>query len=683
MRHSPATFTLELSNYNSYFLLLFRVQHFTDTKGTFGGSFIQYSRLHLPLYIMAELDDKEVAPPPPLEATDPDLTDPPLLSEHSYFKTYTTSRFTYPGLRVFYRQHTKAAELPGPLPLLVFQHGLGGSVAQFHALLLSLVNVGPCLALDLPGCGRSKFVVREWEAYTPEALCELIEVVVDDFRDKENDQTVVMIGHSMGSSLSAKVANQYIEKNTLAKHVVGVIGICPPEGPLDENTTTMAKRLLWVPEWIFMAWRVWDAWGGAHSASVSRFVGENAELELKWMQNRYNNQSRTPVWRRMASGLLSNYVDGKPVGGIPGLDVWAGLDDIPIFLVAGENDKLTPPKQMKKIFDKLSKNHSEMDTVPKEPEGIVLTTGTPKPSTTMTKETSGPAADSRNLTVDTTDNDRGTRSELNTPDGNRGGESPPPQPRHPKPYLKWEVLPSPATHALMYQPRSARVLAGLISDFLMQNITMRLSLAWQLSYLSREGKWDVKNLAKWKSVAPVSNLIPSPSQTKHKPVFRAMKTLREADDVHCPEELAKKWGNTIKDVIDLSLDQPVYDPHNLNRVGVHYHKLPTASKIPPTSYTDQFIALVDDIRAQQKERAEKEGWENPEDCVIGVHCHYGFNRTGYLIVCYLVDRCGLELSEAIAEFKAARPNGIRHSHFLDRLCFRYYKEKGFEDKVLE
>ena len=246
--------------------------------------------------------------------------------------------------------------------------------------------------------------------------------------------------------------------------------------------------------------------------------------------------------------------------------------------------------------------------------------------------------------------------------------SPLPQPKHPVKMVRSIVMPAPANHALLYMPRSVRALAGLISDFLATNITGRLSLAWQLQYLSREGKWDVKNLIKWKSVVPVSSVIGPDG----KAIFRAMKTLREADDAHCPKDFVGKWAAVIKDVIDISKDQPVYDPRGLERGGVHYHKFPTVSKIPPEAQeVEAFIRLVDRLREAQKERAALEAWENAGNCVIGVHCHYGFNRTGYFIVCYLVERCGLSLPDAIVMFAKARPNGIRHSHFLDRLYVRY------------
>lgn len=185
---------------------------------------------------------------------------------------------------------------------------------------------------------------------------------------------------------------------------------------------------------------------------------------------------------------------------------------------------------------------------------------------------------------------------------------------------------------------------------------------WQLQYLSREGKWDVKNLAKWKSVRTVSDPIAG--------VFRAMKTLREVDDEHCPVEFASTWGSVIKDVVDISSENPVYDPRALEMAGIKYHKFATMSKVPPTDdEVDHFIALVDRLRREQQDRAGEEG--GADGYVIGVHCHYGFNRTGYFIVCYLVERCGFGVQQAIDAFAQARPNGIRHSHFTDRLFVRF------------
>jgi pimeloyl-ACP methyl ester carboxylesterase/protein-tyrosine phosphatase len=608
------------------------------------------------------------SPPTPESSlsTDPHATDPALLRDHSQFKSYKTSRFEYPEIRVFFRQHVKADQLPkkpAPLPLLVCIPGLGGSVAQFHPLLRSLIDLAPCLSIDWPGGGRSKFAPTQWEAYTSEALMELLEVIIEDHRDKEHDQGVVLIAHSMGTILSAGLANKKLtHKTSLAKHIVGLVAICPVSGPMEESKVTLIKKLFWIPGWIFGLWRAWDARGGPHSASVARFVGEGAPAELKLMQYRYNQQSKTPVWRRMAYGALATrYEDGKPIGGIPGPDTWANLD-IPVYLIGGEKDNVTPPKEVDKIVKAF---HSLDDTV-------VADETQQSPSVS---ELGSPASvnGSTQLDVDTDDNGlTADDGDDNTDFGDSDVNSPstpveyppelPPQSQHPIRAVRSIILTGSANHTLLYSPRTVRALAGLVSDF----------LAGQLQHLSREGKWDVKNLLKWQGVKPVSE----PIGPKGKPIFRVIKTLREVDDVHCPAALAEKWGHVIKDVIDISKDQPVYDPRGLERRGIHYHKFPTVSKIPPEGDTvDQFIKLVDSIREAQRERAVAEGWSDPEQCVVGVHCHYGYNRSGYFVVCYLVEKCGFALADAIEAFKTARPNGIRHSHFLDKLYMRYSLEE--------
>lgn len=602
---------------------------------------------------------------------DPHVSDPPLLANNTTFKSFTTSKYTYSRIRIFFREHAKADELyrsNGPLPLLVCIPGLGGSVAQFHPLLSSLVDLAPCLSMDHPGGGRSDFEPRDWEAYTPQALVELLETIIEEHRDKDANQTVVLIGHSMGTAFSSYIANPSVPHTTsLSDYVVGLIGICPLPGPMSEQTTLWARRLMWVPGWIFDLWRTWDGIGGPSSPSITRFVGGDAEEELRILQWKYNKQSRTPVWRRMFYGALPVYLDGKPEGGIWGLDVWKGLR-CPVYLIAAEKDNLTPPKDMQKILEALqggttgSENEGPNDAL--GPAAAAPVNDSTRPTDHIPQRIDD-LRDEDFLKVKKSHDKSPTSTEDPFDDPSTPQETPadiPPQPRHPKQVIQSFTMPAPATHAVLYMPKSVRAMAGLISDFLGNHITGRLSLAWQLQYLSKEGKWDVKNLNKWKSVNPVSDAI----GPEDKPIFRAMKTLREADDIHCPQEFVSQWSNGIKDVVDISKDQPVYDPRGLERAGVTYHKFPTVSKVPPpASEVDAFIKLIDQLREGQNEETES---GKP---LIGVHCHYGFNRTGYFIVCYLVERCGFGVKDAIEHFAQKRPNGIRHSHFLDRLYVRY------------
>ncbi|KAK6950512.1 hypothetical protein Daesc_008840 [Daldinia eschscholtzii] len=615
------------------------------------------------------------------ESKDADATDPPLLRKHSEVVSYTANRsgITYPGIRVFYRRHPKAEELPqdpAPLPLVVFIHGLGGSIAQFHPLLTSLVNSASCLAVDLPGCGLSQFAPTSWNAYTTDALTDLLETVIDSYREK--DQGIVLIAHSMGTAIAARIANKH-------SHVMGLVAICPVSGPPPPRAVRNIRVLLSLPDFIFNLWRAWDRWGGPESASVKCFVGPGADLETRQLQDKFNSQSRTPVFRRMAWGALPTYSkDGKFVGGLFGEPTWAGLN-IPVYLIGGEYDLVTPPTEIEKIRSLLesttktaissgavspSKTHSAYSKTPPEgssPDSLVSTTeaGAIVDAAAPVNTTSAQRSRMPESIEAITDADF-TRKQQQTSHVEDRYEDPttpredsiggiPPQPRHPVKVIKTVILP--AGHAMLYMPTTVRTLAGLIGDFMNDHITGRFSLGWQLQHLSRDGKWDVKNLAKWKSVQPVSEPIGG--------VFRAMKTLREVDEEHSPKVFTAKWGHVIKDIIDISHADPVYDPKSFGE-GIRYHKFPTVSKIPPTNEeVASFIKLVDQIREEQAEHAGNEHY------MIGVHCHYGFNRTGYFVVCYLVERCGYGVQQAIDEFATKRPNGIRHSHFLDRLFVRY------------
>lgn len=417
-------------------------------------------------------------------SVDPVQTDPPLLSDHSEIKTYTTSKFTYPNLRIFYRRHPKADELPkvpSPLPLLVFIHGLGGSVAQFHPLLTSLLPIASCLAIDLPGCGRSEFSEKAWAAYTTEALTELLEIIIESYRDKKAGQQVVLIGHSMGSALCAHLSSKELPHATnLVNNIVGLVGICPVSGPPPEDKVKTFRMLLWIPGWIFNLWRMWDRRGDVNSASVTRFVGENADAESRRLQHIFNCQSRTPVWRRMAYGSLPVYKDGVPVGGLPTSEIWKGLE-VPIFLVAGKADKITPPTEATKLASLFEAG----PTIKAQLGSLEDSSASAAASSTTVEDTQAPEDnDADDLKVPRVSAD----SDIDSPDSepttprtpnprNHTDEDIPEQPLHPRGVMKTLIMPSPANHALLYMPLTVRILAGNVSDFLSTYVTGRLALS--------------------------------------------------------------------------------------------------------------------------------------------------------------------------------------------------------------
>ena len=175
---------------------------------------------------------------------------------------------------------------------------------------------------------------KDWAAYQTEALTELLDIIIEDYRDKDNGQGVVLIGHSMGASFAAKLASTTsLPRSITSEHVVGLVAVCPKADPPNEKDTSLFKKLLYIPGPVFSAWRSWDRRGGIESKSVHRFVGKSADEDTKKLQFRFNEQSKTPAWRRVASGSLPIYEGGVAKGGLPGRDVWAGLE-VPVFLVA-------------------------------------------------------------------------------------------------------------------------------------------------------------------------------------------------------------------------------------------------------------------------------------------------------------------------------------------------------------
>jgi pimeloyl-ACP methyl ester carboxylesterase/protein-tyrosine phosphatase len=575
------------------------------------------------------------------DVSNPENYDPPLLQKHSTLESYTTSYATYRSVRTFYHPHPQAERLPQdshPLPLLVVLHGLGGSLAQFAPLLGSLVKITPCLGIDLPGSGLSQFDPKSWDAYSVEAMATLIAHVVDQYRAMYGHKDVVLVGHSMGCSLAALLASTSSPVPSRLQGIAGVVAICPKGTPPSKKETWYFGKILSMPDFLLNIMRWLDKRGGINSPSVTRFVGETAGPDLRKLQLRFNSSFPTSVWRRMAWGLLPVYEDADHVhGGMPGQSVWAGIN-VPLFLIAGQSDTVTKPEEVSVIVAFLK--NSPKSAVPPNSGTIPLPAETGVGGTDAEDNKVRNADDTKFGVQPSTTESKSQHSTL----------------------IKTAILPAPASHALLYDDATYRTLAGLIEDFLSHHISHRLNLGWQLQQLTTSGKWDVKNLKKWQGVKPVSEPIADG-------LFRGMKTLRDQDEEHTPAVFAKKWKDKIYAIVDISHDSPVYDPKVLEQNGIQYHKVPTVSKIPPTvDEVRDFIALVDRLRSE----IDRNGLGlRSNRLAIAVHCHYGYNRTGFFIVSYLTEKEGYRVQDAVDEFERKRPPGIKHEHFVDTLFVRY------------
>ncbi|CEF63181.1 mRNA-capping enzyme [Strongyloides ratti] len=117
----------------------------------------------------------------------------------------------------------------------------------------------------------------------------------------------------------------------------------------------------------------------------------------------------------------------------------------------------------------------------------------------------------------------------------------------------------------------------------------------------------------------------------------------------------------IKLWIDLTKTSRYYSEDDIRKNGCMYVKIPLAGhgQSPTLEETDLFVKTC-------YEFIEK----NP-NCLVGVHCTHGFNRTGFLISAYLALKEYWNICTAVEVFSKARPFGIYKQGYLDDLYERY------------
>ncbi|KAJ3126848.1 hypothetical protein HK098_007052 [Nowakowskiella sp. JEL0407] len=240
----------------------------------------------------------------------------------------------------------------------------------------------------------------------------------------------------------------------------------------------------------------------------------------------------------------------------------------------------------------------------------------------------------------------------------------------PKPY----ILPG-VGHQVMTE--NYRATNALIYRFLVDECKFNtMSNEYQILLVNDpKQKWNLKNFQKWLTIQDVTEKCIGPSvihllkftYSEMVPkrlvylsqLFRAMKVMKQDHELHSPRVFLQKHKE-IGLIIDISKDPPPYDIDDVQAHGCEYMKVSTVSKAPPSlSDVNKFIDVA------------KAFWERKPDRQIAVHCHYGFNRTGFMICSYLIKELGVPISSAVEYFKIARPPGIRHEHFIYELELRY------------
>nr|XP_022914085.1 mRNA-capping enzyme [Onthophagus taurus] len=113
--------------------------------------------------------------------------------------------------------------------------------------------------------------------------------------------------------------------------------------------------------------------------------------------------------------------------------------------------------------------------------------------------------------------------------------------------------------------------------------------------------------------------------------------------------------------IDLTNTTRFYNSDEVKNQDCRYTKLQCRGfgETPSKEQTALFIKIVHKFIAQHPLH------------FVAVHCTHGFNRSGFLIVSYLVEEMDFDIQVALEMFSKVRPPGIYKQEYLDELYRRY------------
>eukprot|EP00252_Welwitschia_mirabilis_P009903 TRINITY_DN22838_c0_g1_i1.p1 TRINITY_DN22838_c0_g1~~TRINITY_DN22838_c0_g1_i1.p1 ORF type:complete len:663 (-),score=125.64 TRINITY_DN22838_c0_g1_i1:857-2845(-) len=126
-------------------------------------------------------------------------------------------------------------------------------------------------------------------------------------------------------------------------------------------------------------------------------------------------------------------------------------------------------------------------------------------------------------------------------------------------------------------------------------------------------------------------------------------------------------GREVAMVIDLTNTTRYYHQTDWTRSGIKYIKIACKGRdsVPDNESVMRFFHSC-----KQKNQNK----------FILVHCTHGHNRTGFMIVHYLVRTHGITVREALQRFATSRPPGIYKPDYIDAL-FRFYNERKTDQDI--
>ncbi|XP_010558358.1 PREDICTED: mRNA-capping enzyme-like isoform X2 [Tarenaya hassleriana] len=127
------------------------------------------------------------------------------------------------------------------------------------------------------------------------------------------------------------------------------------------------------------------------------------------------------------------------------------------------------------------------------------------------------------------------------------------------------------------------------------------------------------------------------------------------------------YGRKLALVIDLTNTSRYYPTSDLKREGIKHVKIACKGRdsVPDNVSVNTFVNEVNQFVSNQKHSKK----------YILVHCTHGHNRTGYMIVHYLMRSMPMTVTQALKIFSDARPPGIYKPDYIEALYTFYHEIK--------
>ncbi|XP_058080424.1 uncharacterized protein LOC131228639 isoform X3 [Magnolia sinica] len=119
-------------------------------------------------------------------------------------------------------------------------------------------------------------------------------------------------------------------------------------------------------------------------------------------------------------------------------------------------------------------------------------------------------------------------------------------------------------------------------------------------------------------------------------------------------------------VIDLTNTSRYYSPIDWKKQGIKHFKIACKGRdaVPDNESVNHFVYEVSQFLLNQKHSKK----------YVLVHCTHGHNRTGFMIIHFLIRSQHISVTKALQLFANARPPGIYKQDYIDAL-YKFYHEK--------